>query len=344
MTKLKALDCPFCSALVAPRIFSARKYSFSILARHGVAPGQSLVIPKRHVETLEELEGHEVADLMLQVAESISMLRSAGVAKDFNVAINLGALAGQTVSHLHVHIIPRHERDAIEPKRWLSDALFEKLRERSDDELVDFCQEVRGLRSKSSRSLSGLDIDFLSGNGIGSDEFLDFKESVRYEDGFLCERLNISVGAGSLIRSGARIYRDVSIGANFECGHDVLVRDGSRIGNRVCVYTGAQIQKDVVIGDASIIGGWVGNSSYIGRDVKMFGELIHKYQTIHRGVKEPAPHICDGAFVGWNAIVIGGVNVGRQSVVGAGSVVTADVADASLVAGNPARPLNGGGV
>ncbi len=281
---------------------------------------------------------------MLQVADSISMLRSAGVAKDFNVAINLGVLAGQTVSHLHVHIIPRHEHDTVEPKRWLADTLFEKLRERSDDELFAFCQEVRKVESKFLPAIDIFDVDFLSGGAVDSSEYLDFKESIRCENGFRCERLNISVGAGGLIRSGVRLYRDVSVGADFECGHDVLIRSGARIGNGVCVYTGTQIQKDVVIGDASIIGGWVGNSSYIGRDVRMFGELIHKYRTNHRGVKEPAPHIGDGAFVGWNAIVIGGVTVGRQSVVGAGSVVTADVADASVVLGNPARLLGIGGV
>jgi acetyltransferase-like isoleucine patch superfamily enzyme len=48
----------------------------------------------------------------------------------------------------------------------------------------------------------------------------------------------------------------------------------------------------------------------------------------------------DGAFIGWNAIVVGGVRVGRRAVVGAGSVVVSDVPDDCVVAGNPAKPIN----
>ena len=74
--------------------------------------------------------------------------------------------------------------------------------------------------------------------------------------------------------------------------------------------------------------------------MKMFGELVHKYKSLGRGEAEPAPEIMDGAFIGWNAIVVGGVRVGRRSVVGAGSVVVSDVPDDCVVAGNPAKPIN----
>jgi diadenosine tetraphosphate (Ap4A) HIT family hydrolase/acetyltransferase-like isoleucine patch superfamily enzyme len=340
MHKLNILDCPFCSRDVSSRLFLSSKYGFSILARHGVEPGQSLVMPRRHVATIEELNPHEVADLMWLVTESIRVLRANGIAKDLNIAINLGSLAGQSVEHLHVHIIPRFAGDTLEPKRWLSEDLFIKLREKSDDELEALSKKLRvaGLSPVQNASELGGEVslreDFDRGKYIKYDRDINGIEGINYSD------MNISIGGGALIRSGSIIYRDVFVGGNFECGHNALIRGGCRIGENVCVYTGAQIQKDVSIGSGCVIGGWVGNGSVIGNDVKMFGELVHKYKSSGRGEAESAPEIMDGAFIGWNAIVVGGVRVGRRAVVGAGSVVVSDVPDDCVVAGNPAKPIN----
>lgn len=165
------------------------------------------------------------------------------------------------------------------------------------------------------------------------------RDTAHYAFPYRNERLNISIGPGSLVRSGAIIYGGVKIGKGFECGHNVLIREGCSIGDDVCVYTGSQIQKGVSIGDRCVVGGWMGNGSSIGNDVKMFGELVHKYRVPGRGFSEPAPHVSSRAFIGWNAVIVGGVRVGYGAVVGAGSVVTSDVSDGCVVVGNPARRI-----
>jgi diadenosine tetraphosphate (Ap4A) HIT family hydrolase/acetyltransferase-like isoleucine patch superfamily enzyme len=318
-------------------MFLCGTHSFSIVARHGISPGQSLVIPRRHVATIEELMPDELADLMQRVSDTVSALRVANVAQDFNVAINLGVLAGQSVEHVHVHIIPRHSLDTVEPKRWLSEDLFDKLQERSDGELEATCQEIR--KALKAPSMGEDEIDFHPSipEAESREAYISFKNTARYSEGYVNDEMRISIGTGSIIRSGTVLYRDVKIGERFECGHNALIRENSSVGSDVCLYTGSQVQKGVTIGDRCIVSGWVGNSSIVGNDVKMFGELVHKYKSSGRGALEPAPEILDGAFVGWNAIVVGGVKIGRGSVVGAGSVVTSDVPDGCLVVGNPAK-------
>lgn len=338
MNNISHLDCPFCSHKTIARMFLCGAHSFSILARHGICPGQSLVIPRRHVATIEELMPEELADLMQRVADTVSALRLANVAKDFNVAINLGVLAGQSVEHVHVHIIPRQSQDTSEPKRWLSGDLFDKLLERSEDELEATCQEICDVLKKSTICTNESNSFSSALECESQDGYITFNKTVRYSSDYVDDKMGISIGAGSLIRSGTILYRGVTIGERFECGHNVLIRDNSRLGSDVCLYTGSQVQKGVRIGSRCIVGGWIGNGSIIGNDVKMFGELIHKYKSSARGVSEPAPEILDGAFVGWNAIVVGGVKIGRNSVVGAGSVVASDVPDGCLVVGNPAKP------
>lgn len=280
----------------------------------------------------------ELADLMQRVADTVSALRVANVAQDFNVAINLGVLAGQSVEHMHVHIIPRHSQDTMEPKRWLSGDLFDRLHERSDDELEVTCQEIRETLRVSSIGSNEYDLQSSILECESQEGYLSFKGAVRYSEECRLDEIDVTIGAGSLIRSGTVLYRGVMIGERFECGHNALIRENSKIGADVCLYTGSQVQKGVAIGDRCIVGGWVGNGSIIGNNVKMFGQLVHKYKSSGRGALEPAPEIFDGAFVGWNAIVVGGVKIGRNSVVGAGSVVTSDVPDGCLVVGNPAKP------
>ena len=233
MHKLSILDCPFCSRDVSSRLFLSSKYGFSILARHGVEPGQSLVIPRRHVATIEELNPHEVADLMWLVTESIRVLRANGLSKDLNVAINLGSLAGQSVEHLHVHIIPRVDGDTLEPKRWLSEDLFIKLREKSDDELEALCKKLRcaGLSPVQNASEVGGEVSLK--DGFDRSKYIKYDNDISGTEGIKCSDMNISIGGGALIRSGSIIYHDVIIGGNFECGHNALIRSGCRIGENV---------------------------------------------------------------------------------------------------------------
>jgi len=73
--------------------------------------GHLEVIPIRHVKSLEELRKEELADLVEKVVKSIRLLKRALRPVGFNVGINIGEIAGASVEHLHVHIVPRYKRD-----------------------------------------------------------------------------------------------------------------------------------------------------------------------------------------------------------------------------------------
>lgn len=87
-----------------------------------VSPGHSLVIPKRHIGSFFETSPQERAAL-LELLDQAQAAAGAEFHPDgFNIGINDGAAAGQTVPHLHIHLIPRFQGDQSDPRggvRWV---------------------------------------------------------------------------------------------------------------------------------------------------------------------------------------------------------------------------------
>lgn len=152
----------------------------------------------------------------------------------------------------------------------------------------------------------------------------------------------LSIGRDCVIRSGAVIYSAVKIGDRFRSGHNTLIRDNTVIGDSVLVGTGAVVDGDCIIGNRVSIqtGVYITKDTTIEDGVFM-GPLSvttnDKYMKY--GAELRGPIIKQGARVGANATILPGVVVGRNSVVGSGAVVTRDVADNDVVAGNPARSI-----
>lgn len=88
-------------------IIHSDKNVYAILSDEPLSYGHVLVIPKRHVERLEELSASEVTTLFLTIRNFIPRLLKAVQARDYNLFINAGSRANQGVFHLHVHIVPR---------------------------------------------------------------------------------------------------------------------------------------------------------------------------------------------------------------------------------------------
>lgn len=114
-------SCPFCS-LPADRILYATDHFKVIRDGFPVSPGHTLIMPHRHVGSLFQLDAVEFAALwpVLQwVRENIA---GEFAPDDVNIGINDGPAAGQTVPHLHVHVIPRYRGDRADPRggvRWI---------------------------------------------------------------------------------------------------------------------------------------------------------------------------------------------------------------------------------
>ncbi|GAB7348318.1 hypothetical protein MBLNU459_g6295t1 [Dothideomycetes sp. NU459] len=94
-----------------PQVFHLTPLSFCLVNLKPLLPGHVLVSPLRRVPHLDELTGAEVADLfgtVQRVARTLKRVYGAGA---LNIAIQDGAAAGQSVPHVHAHVIPRHDRD-----------------------------------------------------------------------------------------------------------------------------------------------------------------------------------------------------------------------------------------
>lgn len=113
--------CPFCS-LPAERILGGNALAVWIRDAFPVSDGHSLVIPRRHVGSFFDL-GAEERSAMLELLEQARARAQIDFRPDgFNIGINDGAAAGQTVSHLHMHLIPRFAGDVADPRggvRWV---------------------------------------------------------------------------------------------------------------------------------------------------------------------------------------------------------------------------------
>ena len=87
-----------------------------------VSPGQSLVIPKRHIGSWFEATEEERSAMLLLLEDAKTLAAAAHNPDGYNIGINDGPAAGQTVPHLHMHLIPRFNGDVSDPRggvRWV---------------------------------------------------------------------------------------------------------------------------------------------------------------------------------------------------------------------------------
>ncbi|HSW29088.1 MAG TPA: HIT family protein [Longimicrobiales bacterium] len=110
-----ASPCPFCSP--APGALIAESdLSRALRDGYPVAPGHTLVVPKRHVARTFDLTDEEWADLWALARRVREMVPELLAADALNIGVNDGAAAGQTVPHVHVHLIPRRHGDTPDPR------------------------------------------------------------------------------------------------------------------------------------------------------------------------------------------------------------------------------------
>jgi UDP-2-acetamido-3-amino-2,3-dideoxy-glucuronate N-acetyltransferase len=154
----------------------------------------------------------------------------------------------------------------------------------------------------------------------------------RHDDAYI--HATATVDAGASIGSGTKIWHqthvmpDATIGARCTLGQNVFVGRGVRIGegckiqNNVSVFEGVTLESRVFCGPSVVFTNVRDPRAEVGRDGNYDETLVH-----------------EGATLGANATIICGNTIGRYAFVGAGAVVTRDVPDHAVVAGNPARHI-----
>jgi diadenosine tetraphosphate (Ap4A) HIT family hydrolase len=113
--------CAFCT-LPPERKIAENDLALWILDAHPVNPGHSLIAPKRHVESFFDTTPEERAAMMLLLDRAREHVCENHSPSGYNIGINEGSAAGQSVPHVHVHLIPRYPGDTDNPKggvRWV---------------------------------------------------------------------------------------------------------------------------------------------------------------------------------------------------------------------------------
>lgn len=107
-------SCPFCE-VESRRTVIADEHAVAIFDGFPVSPGHALIFPRRHVADLFELSAIEVASLLRVLTASRRVVEDEYRPAGFNVGVNIGRHAGQTVEHAHLHLIPRYPGDVPDP-------------------------------------------------------------------------------------------------------------------------------------------------------------------------------------------------------------------------------------
>lgn len=113
--------CPFCDS-VAQRAVASNASAWALRDAFPVSLGHTLIVSRRHVRSFFDLNAGEQADLLALLREQQVRLVLEHCPAGFNVGINDGGAAGQTVPHVHVHLIPRYKGDVADPRggvRWV---------------------------------------------------------------------------------------------------------------------------------------------------------------------------------------------------------------------------------
>lgn len=108
-------DCPFCSP-DPDRVFYETDLVVGLWDAYPVNPGHALLVPRRHVPDWFEASEDERRELMEGVQAARAAILEKHQPQGFNLGINMGEAAGQTVFHLHVHLIPRYSGDVDDPR------------------------------------------------------------------------------------------------------------------------------------------------------------------------------------------------------------------------------------
>lgn len=109
------MSCPFCDLEDKSLVYES---DLVVALRDGfpVSNGHTLIIPRRHVATYFDANAMEKAALWHVVEEVKHALEEEYEPDGYNIGINTGVAAGQTVMHLHVHVIPRYAGDVDDPR------------------------------------------------------------------------------------------------------------------------------------------------------------------------------------------------------------------------------------
>lgn len=116
------MTCPFCQ-LEKKDILLENEWAVAIYDQYPVQKGHMLIIPKGHVETYFDATDRQIAAIHELLRQGKQMLDREYAPDGYNIGVNVGRYGGQTIPHLHVHLIPRYKGDVEDPRGGIRKAI-----------------------------------------------------------------------------------------------------------------------------------------------------------------------------------------------------------------------------
>ena len=116
------MDCPFCMRVAGGLTEERTDVAAAFADGFPVSPGHTLVIPLVHEPDFDRLTSAVRGSMWDLVNQVCRRLRRTHAPDGFNLGVNVGPVAGQTVAHAHIHVIPRYRGDVADPRggvRWV---------------------------------------------------------------------------------------------------------------------------------------------------------------------------------------------------------------------------------
>lgn len=153
----------------------------------------------------------------------------------------------------------------------------------------------------------------------------------------LVESMGCKIGKRTKILSSVIIGEGTAIGNDVWIDHKCYIGCFTNISDGTYILYGAKVFDRVKIGNKCWVAGFVCNDTIIEDRAIVMGTLIHRFVDAEIGIPEKSPVIRKNAFVGMNAIIIGGVEVGEGAYIAAGAILTKSALPRCLYSGVPAK-------
>lgn len=120
--------CPFCIPEDVKEIIIENEFVFAIYDKFPVNEGHVLIIPKRHCSSYFDLTTEEQTYCWNMVSQLKEVLQDTFHPDGFNIGINVNEVAGQTIHHVHIHLIPRYKGDVDDPEGGVRGVIPSKMK------------------------------------------------------------------------------------------------------------------------------------------------------------------------------------------------------------------------
>ena len=116
------MTCAFCERIAQGELVAENDLAVAFFDAYPVTPGHCLILPRRHEPDFLALTVPEQAAIWALMTEVRALIERSWTPGGYNIGVNVGEAAGQTIGHAHLHVIPRRSGDVADPRggiRWV---------------------------------------------------------------------------------------------------------------------------------------------------------------------------------------------------------------------------------